>query len=106
MCLLPAPIKIAQDKSAWQAQTCSTCTVVTVINSILSPSVFQGKGDPGYWETSRMLLEAGLCLALQDDELKDSSYKQGGVLTPGSAMGMILAERIQKAMDTFKLQES
>ena len=53
-----------------------------------------------------MLLEAGLCLALQDDELKDSTYKQGGVLTPGSAMGMILAERIQKAMNTFKLQVS
>ena len=24
-----------------------------------------GKRDPGYWETSRMLLESGLCLALQ-----------------------------------------
>lgn len=24
-----------------------------------------GHRDPGYWETARMILEAGLCLALQ-----------------------------------------
>ena len=28
-------------------------------------TLLQGEGDPGYWETSRFLLEAGLCLALQ-----------------------------------------
>ena len=28
-------------------------------------AVLGGKRDPGYWDTARMLLEAGLCLALQ-----------------------------------------
>ena len=43
--------------------------------------------------------------SMQDEELKDSSYKQGGILTPGSAMGMILAERVQRAMGTFKIED-
>ena len=38
---------------------------------------------------------------MQGEELKKSKYKQGGVLTPGSAMGLILAERINNAMGTF-----
>lgn len=28
-------------------------------------AVLGGKRDPGYWDTARMLLEAGLCLATQ-----------------------------------------
>lgn len=42
------------------------------------------------------------CIGVQDEELKRSKYKQGGVLTPGSAMGLILAERINNAMGTFR----
>lgn len=53
--------------------------------------------DPGYWGTSRLLLEAGLCLALQKDELEklDCPVKKGGVLTPASALGPVLLERLR-----------
>lgn len=53
--------------------------------------------DPGYWGTSRLLLEAGLCLALQQDELEklDCPVKKGGVLTPASALGPVLLERLR-----------
>ena len=49
------------------------------------------KGDPGYAATAVMLGEAGLCLAL--DELPG----QGGVLTPATAMGTLLADRLRAA---------
>ena len=32
---------------------------------VVMTATLAGKRDPGYWETSRMLLESGLCLALQ-----------------------------------------
>lgn len=48
----------------------------------------RGEGDPGYASTSRMLGEAAVCLA-QDD--LDSP---GGVLTPATAMGDALLERL------------
>jgi short subunit dehydrogenase-like uncharacterized protein len=49
------------------------------------------RGDPGYAATAVMLGEAGLCLAL--DELPGG----GGVLTPATAMGGRLAERLRGA---------
>lgn len=55
------------------------------------------KRDPGYWSTSRMLLEAGLCLALQGKECSEASCLAGGVLTPATAMGMVLVQRLRDA---------
>lgn len=44
--------------------------------------------DPGYWGTSRMVLEAALCLALQQKQLEaDPSVLKGGVLTSASVSG-------------------
>jgi short subunit dehydrogenase-like uncharacterized protein len=57
-------------------------------------------GDPGYGETSKMLAEAGLCLAF--DELPERS----GQLTPAVAMGDALLERLQKAGIRFQVKES
>jgi short subunit dehydrogenase-like uncharacterized protein len=48
-------------------------------------------GEPGYAETSRMLAEAGLCLALDERSLP----KRYGVLTPAEAMGDALLERLR-----------
>ncbi len=48
-------------------------------------------GDPGYGETSKMLGEAGLCLALDD------LPQRAGQLTPAVAMGDTLIERLQRA---------
>merc|ERR1712130_530853 len=62
------------------------------------------KGDPGYLTTSRMLLESGLCIALEEDELKKSAPVQAGVLTPAAAFGHVLAKRLNKTdMFSFKI---
>jgi short subunit dehydrogenase-like uncharacterized protein len=51
----------------------------------------EGDSDPGYGETAKMLGEAALSLALDD------LPKQGGVLTPATAMGAALLERLRRA---------
>jgi short subunit dehydrogenase-like uncharacterized protein len=52
-------------------------------------------GDPGYRETSRMLAEAGLCLAF--DELPQTA----GQVTTAVAMGPALRERLNRGGMTF-----
>ena len=51
-----------------------------------------GQKDPGYGSTSRMIAEAGLCLAFDVD--RDAT--PGGVYTTAPAMGEALIERLQK----------
>ena len=50
-----------------------------------------GDRDPGYGSTSKMLGESAVCLALD----KRRTPKVKGVLTPASAMGKVLIERLQ-----------
>ncbi len=54
-------------------------------------TTFAMRGDPGYAATAVMLGQSGLCLAL--DELPG----QGGVLTPATAMGTLLVDRLRAA---------
>lgn len=54
--------------------------------------------DPGYGSTSVMLSESALCLA------KDPLTTPGGVLTPASAMGSALLERLRAAGMTFEVE--
>ena len=56
-------------------------------------------GDPGYAETSKMLAESALCLALD----RDSLPARAGVLTPAEAMGDVLLERLQRAGLSFSV---
>lgn len=51
------------------------------------------QGDPGYAATAVMFGESALALALQRDELPD----RAGVLTPATAMGDVLADRLRAA---------
>lgn len=61
----------------------------------------QGKGDPGYAATSRMLGESAVCLA------QDPLSSPGGVLTPAVAMGDALRERLSAHADvTFTVMDS
>ena len=53
-------------------------------------------GDPGYTETAKMLSEAALCLAFDDNP--DTS----GQVTPAQAMGDALLERLQAAGIRFE----
>ncbi|HRY02924.1 MAG TPA: saccharopine dehydrogenase NADP-binding domain-containing protein [Beijerinckiaceae bacterium] len=50
----------------------------------------KGDKDPGYGSTSKMIAETALALA-EDDTVA------GGVWTPGAALGLPLAERLQKS---------
>jgi len=63
------------------------------------------KRDPGYWSTSRMLLEAGLCLALQEKQLKESGCKEGGVMSPAAALGLTYVERLRQAGYIWEVTE-
>lgn len=55
------------------------------------------KGDPGYKATSVMLGESALALALDGDRLPP----RAGVLTPATAIGMPLVERLRARQFTF-----
>ncbi len=57
-------------------------------------------GDPGYAATSVMLGEAALCLARDEQRLPD----RAGVLTPATAMGMTLVDRLRTAGMTMSVQ--
>lgn len=54
-------------------------------------------GDPGYTETAKMLAEAALCLALDDNP------ETSGQVTPAVAMGDALLDRLQAAGITFSV---
>jgi short subunit dehydrogenase-like uncharacterized protein len=60
----------------------------------------KGSGDPGYLATSRMLAQSALCLA-QDTPRPGF---EGGVLTPTTAMGMHLIERLRNAEMSFEVE--
>lgn len=62
----------------------------------------EAKGDPGYGATALMLGEAALALALDEAELP----ARAGVLTPATAMGMVLVERLRRAGMVFEVGEA
>ena len=54
--------------------------------------------DPGYKGTAALAVEAALCLALPTERVKTpGALRGGGVLTPSSAMGQVLVDRINKS---------
>jgi short subunit dehydrogenase-like uncharacterized protein len=59
----------------------------------------EAQGDPGYGATRVIFGESALCLALDGDRLPD----RAGVLTPATAMGSLLAERLRAAGQTFEV---
>ena len=61
----------------------------------------EARGDPGYAATSVMLGESALCLALDRDRLPD----RAGILTPATAMGIALADRLRSAGHTLATQQ-
>lgn len=60
--------------------------------------VVAGEGDPGYQLTSVILGEGALCLAHDDAKLP----QRFGVLTPSTAMGPVLRERLVRAGMKFE----
>ena len=64
---------------------------------IVLRGMVEGKKDPGYGETAKMLGESATCLALDGAHLTS----EGGVLTPASAMGTVLLRRLRAAGMSF-----
>jgi short subunit dehydrogenase-like uncharacterized protein len=58
-----------------------------------------GKGDPGYAATAVMLGESALALAVDGDRLPD----RAGSLTPATALGDVLVERLRAAGHTYEV---
>ncbi len=60
------------------------------------------EGDPGYKATSVMFGQSSLCLALDEQRLP----ARAGVLTPATAMGSALVERLRSAGQTFAVERT
>jgi short subunit dehydrogenase-like uncharacterized protein len=60
-----------------------------------------GQGDPGYAATTVMLGETALALALDGDRLPG----RAGSLTPATALGPVLVERLRAAGHTYEVEE-
>ena len=60
----------------------------------------EGKSDPGYGETAKMLGESAVCLALDGASLE----AEGGVRTPASTMGGRLLARLRDADMVFRVE--
>eukprot|EP01024_Parvocaulis_polyphysoides_P061335 TRINITY_DN6782_c0_g1_i13.p2 TRINITY_DN6782_c0_g1~~TRINITY_DN6782_c0_g1_i13.p2 ORF type:complete len:230 (+),score=30.21 TRINITY_DN6782_c0_g1_i13:256-945(+) len=108
--LLPA----AGDGPSWETMTSSqyNIRVVGVLEGdedqqpkIIEAKVADPHRDPGYWGTSRNVLESALCLAQQEEELANGGFPKGGVLTPASAMGHLLIQRLQNAKVIFAMSK-
>ncbi|MDP3570435.1 MAG: saccharopine dehydrogenase, partial [Archangium sp.] len=62
--------------------------------------LIEGKGDPGYQLTSLLLGESALCLARDEAKLPNVA----GVLTPATAMGRVLTDRLVAAGMVFRIE--
>jgi len=63
-------------------------------------SEIRASGDPGYKATAVMLGESALALAGSAEQLPDHA----GVLTPATAMGEALTERLRRAGHTYRVR--
>jgi short subunit dehydrogenase-like uncharacterized protein len=61
--------------------------------------VMKNQGDPGNRSTAKFVCEAALCLALDKEKLPGAH--RGGVLTPATAFGDVLAQRLRAAGVSF-----
>jgi len=94
----PIPLKpqSGEGPPRWLQRAGSFCVRVhatTVDKSQSSLVEVRGAGDPGYLATSKMLTEVGLSLLL------DEASPRAGVLTPATALGPVLRQRLAAAED-------
>jgi short subunit dehydrogenase-like uncharacterized protein len=71
-----------------------------------------GVHDPGYLETAKMVSESAITLALDRKTKLDVNkgvgtfgVLRGGILTPSTAMGLALVDRLREAGMGFKVEE-
>ncbi len=64
--------------------------------------IIKDQGDPGNRATVKFLCEAALSLAVNTDELPGRATR-GGLLTPATALGEVLAKRLRQAGMTIEI---
>ncbi|KAJ3338461.1 hypothetical protein HDU93_009477 [Gonapodya sp. JEL0774] len=67
-------------------------------------ATFYGPSDPGYAETPKYVAECALALVTQRNELPGAANLGGGVLTPASAFGDVLVNRLKAAGNTIVVE--
>ena len=72
----------------------------TEVGGATAPS-WRAQGDPGYAATAVMLAESALCLALDGERLPAAA----GALTPATAMGDALVDRLRARGFTLTVEE-
>jgi len=72
--------------------------VATALDGRTAKATLSFPVDPGYKDTARMAVEAGLALSLEKDRL---STVAGGVLTPATCQGEVVLERLVKTGSSF-----
>ena len=81
-----------------------SCELVgTAVDGRKARGVIRDQGDPGNRATVKFLCESALGLALQTDELPGGATR-GGILTPTTGLGDVLAERLRQAGMTVQVQ--
>jgi short subunit dehydrogenase-like uncharacterized protein len=90
--ILPAPGQGPSEKTQRNGYFVMDIYTTTTTGARYTARV-QGQGDPGYRATAVMLGEAALSLVLGRDRLPDTA----GVLTPATALGDVLVDRLRGA---------
>ncbi|MBL1176972.1 saccharopine dehydrogenase family protein [Pantanalinema sp. GBBB05] len=67
--------------------------------------LIRDQGDPGNRATVKFVCESALGLALQNDQLPGGQTR-GGILTPATGLGNVLAERLRQAGMTLEVTET
>lgn len=81
-----------------------SCELVgTAVDGRKVRGIICDQGDPGNRATVKFLCESALGLALQTDELLGGQTR-GGILTPATGLGDVLAERLRQAGMTVQVQ--
>lgn len=91
---LPSPGEGPDEKARNSGYFTATLRTTTTTGASYQ-SVVAAQGDPGYKATAVMLGESALSLAVSRDECPLPEGLNGGVLTPATALGNVLVERLR-----------
>lgn len=74
-----------------------SCELVgTAVDGRKVRGLIRDQGDPGNRATVKLVCESALSLALQSDKLP-GGQERGGILTPATGLGDVLADRLRRA---------
>ncbi|HUE88351.1 MAG TPA: saccharopine dehydrogenase NADP-binding domain-containing protein [Vicinamibacterales bacterium] len=82
-----------------------TCDLLAIAeNGAQARGVIRYGGDPGNRATTTFVCEAAMTLAVEGDRLPGGA-RQGGVLTPATGLGPVLADRLRRAGVTIDINQ-